>query len=113
MVTITTKHSLEEKELCIAAKGHAGYAEAGKDIVCASVSTLMYTLAQSVWNMYSLGSLADEPTIELTEGDACLKCRFDNYDTFIEAFQNFSLIELGYSLLAQNYPQYVSLEDLT
>lgn len=109
MVTITRKHNFDDKVLCIEAKGHAGYAEAGKDIVCASVSILLYTIAQSVKNMYELGSLADKPTIELTEGDACIECRFKNYDTFIEAFQNFLLIEVGYSLLAQNYPQYVRL----
>ena len=99
--------------MCIEANGHAGYAEAGKDIVCASVSILLYTLAQSVRNMYELGSLADEPTVALAEGDACIKCSFKDYDTFIEAFQNFSLIEVGYSLLAHNYPQYVRLEALT
>ncbi len=113
MVTITTKHNFAKMVLSIEAKGHAGYAEAGKDIVCASVSTLMYTLAQSVKNMYELGTLADEPTINLTTGDACIKCRFDDYDFFYEAFQNFSLIGLGYSLLAHSYPQYVRLEALT
>lgn len=109
MVTITTKHSLDERELCIEAKGHAGYAEAGKDIVCASVSILLYTLAQSVMELYEFGRLDEKPIVNLDEGNACIKCRCEDYRAFTEASQNFSLIEGGFSLLADNYPQYVSL----
>jgi uncharacterized protein YsxB (DUF464 family) len=109
MVTITTKYSLEEKELCIEAKGHAGYAEAGKDIVCASVSILLYTLAQSVTEFYKRGLFDEEPTIELTNGDACIKCKCNEYGAFAHTYQNFELIEDGFNILADNYPQYVSL----
>lgn len=35
-------------EMILRAEGHAGYAEKGKDIVCAAVSVLMQTLACSV-----------------------------------------------------------------
>jgi uncharacterized protein YsxB (DUF464 family) len=109
MVTITTKHNFDERVLCIEASGHAGYAEAGKDIVCASVSILLYTLAQSVMELHRKGAFKGEPTIELTEGDACIKCECDGYGEFRVTYQNFELIEDGFNILADNYPQYVSL----
>ena len=42
MITITRRND------CITISGHAGYAEPGKDIVCAAVSTLAQTLIKSV-----------------------------------------------------------------
>ena len=105
-----TKHNFDERVLCIEAKGHAGYAEAGKDIVCASVSILMYTLAQSIIELRKRGMFEGDPTIELEEGDAIIKCKCDGYDTFVVAYQNFEMIEDGFNILADNYPQYVRLE---
>jgi uncharacterized protein YsxB (DUF464 family) len=113
MVTITTKHNIYEKVLCIKASGHAGYAEAGKDIVCSSVSILMYTLAQAVMEMHRKGAFKVEPTIELTEGNSCIKCECDRYADYAVAYYKFEMIEDGFNILADNYPQYVSLEDLT
>ena len=108
MVTITAKHDLEHNMLCLETKGHAGYDKHGRDIVCASVSILMYTLAQVVKDMHDTGSIR-ECAIMFSEGDACIKCRCDDQDTFAEALQNYSVIEVGCSLLAHNYPQYVRL----
>ena len=110
MVTITTKHNFDERVLCIEANGHAGYAEAGKDIVCASVSILLYTLARSIIELHRKWTFEEEPTIELTEGDAIIKCKCDDYGIFTAAYQNFEMIEDGFDLLANNYPQYVRLE---
>ena len=42
MITVT-----KEKN-CIAVKGHAGYGEYGRDIVCAAVSVLTYNLQESI-----------------------------------------------------------------
>ena len=57
MVTITAKHDLEHNMLCLETKGHAGYDKHGRDIVCASVSILTYTLAQVVKDMHDTGSI--------------------------------------------------------
>ncbi len=35
----------------IEVKGHAGYAKAGKDIVCASVSSIIYTTVNGIFNV--------------------------------------------------------------
>lgn len=39
------------KDNYIKISGHAGYAEAGKDIVCASVSSVIYTTVNGILNI--------------------------------------------------------------
>lgn len=46
MIQVTYNEA--DDEMILRAEGHAGYAEKGKDIVCAAVSVLMQTLACSV-----------------------------------------------------------------
>ena len=46
MTNITTKET--DKHVTVDIVGHAGYAEQGKDIVCAGVSTLAYTLINNL-----------------------------------------------------------------
>lgn len=47
---ITISPILEGNRLNLSIQGHAGYAEAGKDIVCAAVSAITYTLLQAVFD---------------------------------------------------------------
>lgn len=110
MITASFRYDAETRELCFAAKGHAGQAERGQDIVCSSASILMFTLAHFVRNMFELGSIKSEPKIILDEGDASVICKCEDDEIFTEAFQTYSVIKLGYSILAHNYPQYVRLE---
>ena len=109
MITATFSFNGERQECSLRLKGHAGQAEVGKDIVCASASILAYTLAHCIKNMWELGSLACEPNIVLDEGDAAIECKCEDDELFAEAFQTYSVIKVGYSLLAHNYPQYVEL----
>ena len=48
------------KENSIRIKGHANYSEFGKDIVCASVSSVIYTTVNSIMNI-------DKSSIEYTD----------------------------------------------
>lgn len=93
-------------------KGHAGQAEHGEDIVCASASILAYTVAQIVKAMEQHGDLLGEPTIDLNEGDAMISCRCREADVFGELVHTFFVAHVGYLLLAHNYPEYVSLESV-
>ena len=93
-------------------KGHAGQAEHGQDIVCASASILAYTVAQIVKAMEQHGDLEGEPTIDLNEGDATISCRCREADVFGELVHTFFVAHVGYLLLAHNYPEYVSLESV-
>ena len=88
--------------------GHAGQADIGHDIVCASCSILAYTVAQLVKNAEVVGDLKTPAKIKLENGDAYISCKPTNeaYDTILSAFM---FAEVGYKLLAHNYPQFVEL----
>ena len=88
--------------------GHAGQAEIGKDIVCASASILAYTVAQIVTNMKSLGCLKKAPTVKMGKGDAVVTCH-PKEEYMSEVEQTYLVVQTGYELLAHNYPQYVEL----
>ena len=63
--------------------GHAGYAKRGQDIVCASVSTLVYFFVYSV-------KAVDENSIKqlnILNGDVKLKLVVENIKPLLEVFQ--------------------------
>jgi uncharacterized protein YsxB (DUF464 family) len=95
------------KKLSLWVEGHAGYAEEGKDIVCASASILAYTLASIV------ESFDIESTISLESGDTVIECECEDHETFVSIKNAFNYTLIGYTLLKHSYPQYVSLLDLT
>ena len=90
-------------------RGHAGAAEKGNDIVCASSSILAYTVAQAMEYMYAEGGLRKKPRIEFADGDATIVAKPKD-DSYAEALHTFFVAQVGYSLLAHNYPQYVELK---
>lgn len=97
------------KNLSLRLEGHAEYAEHGKDIVCASASILTYTLASIVDSFDEV-----ESVIDLKDGDTTIECQCKDEQTFVKVANAYHYTEIGYALLAQNYPQYVSLHtDLT
>lgn len=115
MVTVTIKHDPTNRELCIEAKGHAGYGKRGEDIVCASVSILMYTLEQAVYALHESGGLSGEHEMRsfFDDGIASVACKCSAPEAHAEAKKIYSTIESGFLLLSENYPQYVRLEAYT
>ena len=111
---ITAKFTADKESLYIrmTVKGHAGQAEHGHDIVCASASILTYTVAQIVRAMDKHGDLKGKPVIDLEEGDAMISCRCRNPEDFGELVHTFFVAEVGYLLLAENYPQYVKVKSV-
>lgn len=89
--------------------GHAGADVKGQDLVCASASILLYTLAQTVDDMEQHGEFTCEPIIEVDEGDALIACHCNSDETYAEAVTAFKTIWAGFELLAHDYPQYVEL----
>ena len=94
-------------ELDLKVQGHAGQDEPGKDIVCASASILMYTVAQSVLDMEQLGYLKTSPTVNTQPGNAIVRCCPKKHRSKVK--QLYTVVQTGYQLLAENYPQYVAL----
>lgn len=89
--------------------GHAGAAEKGQDIICASASILAYTVAQTMEYMHAEGGLRKKPRIEFSDGNATIVAK-PKEDSYAEALHTFFVAQVGYSLLAHNYPQYVELK---
>lgn len=108
MIYIHFDTSLDGKSLICEVSGHAGQNEIGKDIVCSASSILAYTLAQAITDMQVAKRLRKKPTIFLNQGKAKIVCKplKANFD---EAAHAFLIIQRGYELLAENYPQYVTL----
>lgn len=83
-------------------KGHAGYAERGKDIVCASVSALTIALENS------LGTLSDVPImtsqyINEERPSTVIPVPSDKTDLLIEGYK------IGIEGVQEAYPDYVKL----
>ena len=112
MITVKFIADMDKHMVALALKGHAGQAEHGHDIVCASASILAYTVAQVVKAMEQHGDFEHKPIISLEEGDAMIVCRCSDPDNFGELMHTFFVAHVGYSLLAHNYPEYVSLESV-
>ena len=107
MIKASFTDNRELFEISVKVMGHAGQAEMGKDIVCASASILFSTLAQIITSLE--GRLEDEPVIKYESGDALISCRCKNMQTFVKVLNAYHFTKVGYTLLAQNYPQYVEL----
>ena len=108
MITASFEKS-EGKFINLSVIGHAGQAEIGKDIVCSAASILMYTVAQTLKQMHKQGWLKKKPHINLTEGRGVITC-VPKKEYYEECLMVFFVAEMGYTLLAKNYPQYVAIK---
>ncbi len=89
-------------------KGHANSGEAGHDLVCASASTLVYTLTANVEALVD-ERYAKEPCIRLREGDAIVACKsLPKHKAVVQLI--FSAICAGFLVLATDYPEYITYE---
>jgi uncharacterized protein YsxB (DUF464 family) len=104
---MTVIYAERGRRLSLLIEGHAGYAEQGEDIVCASASILAYTLASLV------ESFGVEHNIRLDEGDSVIECECPDPKKFTDVKNAYDFTNVGFALLQQSYPQYVSLLDFT
>lgn len=91
--------------MILRAEGHAGYAEKGKDIVCAAVSVLMQTLAYSV----DAGNTGN--TFELSDGKNGNRLTVQAPMSVLNR-DKFDLVVEGLIRLAENYPENVQFKKL-
>ena len=98
----------ESGSITLKLTGHAGQAKKGEDIVCSAASILAYTVAQTLQFQYEEGGLKKKPHLKLKSGDTAIvaKPKPEHYE---EALHTFFVAQVGYSLLAKTYPQYVEL----
>ncbi len=108
-------HFWQEKDkgsIHMKVKGHAGTAPKGADLVCASATMLVYTVAQAMSFMYEQGQLEEKPHIKIREGKAVVVAR-PKEDFYAETLHTFWVAQCGAHTLASNYPEAVSLNHLT
>lgn len=103
MIKVIYEADPEGGKLTMRAEGHAGYAPAGQDIVCAAVSCLMQTLAYSAAEDEKTSSCIyqgkDGPAVNVEAGDSVLMR------------DKFELVADGLTLLAEQYPENVSFKE--
>lgn len=98
------KIEFSNKKMEVKITGHANYEEKGKDIVCAAVSALFYTLAESVERSREM--LKTEPKIELDDGNGKVSCRPKKaYETNVSLV--YWTVLNGFEILATEYPENV------
>lgn len=86
------------------AEGHAGYATGGDDIVCASVSTLFYTLANY------LEQIGADDLVGNDEDDFLIECTALFQDEAVHTA--FRMTVFGLSLISEEYPDNVSVTEI-
>ena len=99
------KIRIDVEDMRLEIEGHAGYAPAGQDIICAAVSTLAYTLAQNLALMLCM----DEYTAEFEDGHARIEARPPEA-TAEQCRCAFMTIANGFYMLEAQYGQYIQLE---
>lgn len=107
-------HFWQEKDkgsIHMKVKGHANTAQKGEDLVCASATMLVYTVAQAMSFMHEQGQLEEKPRIKIREGKAVVIAK-PKEDFFAEALHTFWVAQCGAHVLACNYPEAVSLNHL-
>lgn len=101
--------SKDNKTLSLNVKGHSGLDNTGKDIICACVTILVYTLAQAIKDIKAQDGLEGKVFIKLDSGDAEIICT-SKKETYSEVLHTFFIVQTGFNLLAHNYPKYVKLK---
>lgn len=89
-----------EKQFTLVMRGHAGYDEPGKDIVCSAASILVYTLIENIG--------ADRLSGWVEEGDVMLRCRCSEDSQERMALK---VISRGLKLLAEKNRQYMFMSE--
>ena len=83
-------------------KGHAGFAESGQDIVCASVTSAVQMAANGLTECAGLPA-----DLSVHEGDISLRCEGGGEGANLL----FESLYLQLSLLAQDYPKNIVITD--
>lgn len=99
MTTVTYWQDEASKTHYLRVEGHANWAEAGNDIVCAAISTVSYTL---LGFLHNAEEDIDELSAETDEGCVVALCKGnERIDTAFE------MAFIGYLQIEKQYPRHV------
>ena len=92
----------------IIVEGHSDFAEYGEDVVCAGISTVVFTLVNCIRDEEAKGRLKIIKDI-VRDGYVCLEIEsFDYAKERIEGITDACIT--GLSILAEHYPEYIKFE---
>lgn len=83
-------------------RGHAGYAQAGSDIVCAAVSMLSYTCANALESVAGV-----QPDVAVREG--LMQVSVPDEQLNHDALVILRTFEQGINDIASSYPKYIHI----
>lgn len=104
MIRVDVKRVGERAEVSIT--GHAGYAPAGSDIVCAGVSSLFYALANELFCLEEQQGGCHGVTVENKEGMGKIGAHIRGGSKAEGALEMFLS---GIELMAHEYGDYISI----
>lgn len=111
MIKIHFWQNKEKGTIHMKVKGHSNAAPRGEDLICASATTLVYTVAQAMTFMYEQGQLEIKPHIKIREGKAVIAAK-PKEDFYAEVLHTFWVAQCGAHILSHNYPRLVKMNHL-
>ena len=109
MISVSFEQDGEKGVISMECRGHAGFAELGKDPVCAGASVLAMTLAQCVKSMEEAGRLRKKAHIVVRGGRVLVTVK-PREEFLPETRHLFWAAETGMRLLAGAYPENISVK---
>lgn len=107
MVSASLKVLRDKGAIEMRCQGHADFREMGKDPVCAGASVLAVTMAQCAETMHESGRLQKKPVVTVRGGNVRVVVK-PKPEAFHDAVLIFAGISVGFQLLQEAYPGYVS-----
>ncbi len=90
----------------ISVQGHAGAGKKGEDLVCSAASILVHTLQANVEHMQAAGCAFDCKA-DVQDGSARISCKArPGYDGLVK--RTFASVCVGFEILANKFPEYIS-----
>lgn len=97
------------KYIKLTVKGHAKYAEVGKDIVCSAATILADTVAMIVLDLERRDLLVQKPRIKRERGNMIIACK-PAEEAFDEAIHTYLVAQTGFKILNYNFKDYVEVK---
>lgn len=89
--------------------GHAGFAEIGKDPVCAGASVLAMAAAQCIELMDGHDCMEETPKIHVAGGNVRVTCR-PKEEFYPQALAVMEVAHVGMKMLEETYPGYAEVK---
>ena len=103
MITVRFELGTDKEFISMHMYGHAGFAEMGKDPVCAGASVMAMTVSQCIKSMEEAGKLQKRANIIIRNGRVSVVAK-PKPEYFSEALHVFYVGEVGMQLLTEAYP---------